>query len=263
VVKIQLENLYFRFSGSDDYIFSSTNWSTDISGTVGILGTNGSGKTTLLKLIAGLLPPSKGSIWIDHKRIKGIKNTKQIVTLVPENAKLFLVGPTPRKDLYRIIDEKTQADSLLDQYGFSFLADKKLYHLSEGQRRLFALFSAFQTSSNIIMFDEPTIALDVNSRSIFFDLLSSAKKQKKLVLVSTNDPRIFPMIDEIIVIHKRKIYLQGKPIDLLYRLENETDLIPNQIVRLILSIEREVGKKIPRSLSARELNQNLIQRRQR
>jgi len=260
LVNVQFEDIWFRFPGSKNNILSSINWNIDMNGSIGILGTNGSGKTTFLKLIAGILSVSRGIIRIDDKIIKSTKNAKKKVIYVPENAKLFLIGPTPRKDLYRIIHDKNHADSLIDTFNFNKIADKKLYHLSEGQRRLFAIFSAFQTSSRIILLDEPTIALDSNGRNTLFELLRYAKSEKKLVLIATNDPRIYPITDELIVIHEGHLRLQGKPYEVLYRLEEETDLVPNQIVSLINSVEREKGIKIPHCISVKELNKILARK---
>ena len=152
---------------------------------IAIRGPRQSGKTTLLKLIAGIVAPSKGNILIDSKEIKKRK-LKDKVVFVPENARLFLVGPTLRKDLNRIIKEEEQTNGLIDQYGFNDLADKKLYHLSEGQRRLSAIFNAFQVPSQFILLDEPTVGLDSRGRLLLFHLFEKAKDKGKVVFVSSN-----------------------------------------------------------------------------
>ncbi|MFX0063203.1 MAG: ATP-binding cassette domain-containing protein [Candidatus Hermodarchaeota archaeon] len=258
---ISLKNVWFRYPGVKKFLLKSLTWDKPEPGVVGLLGTNGCGKTTLLKLIAGILKPIQGTVQINHKAVKGINYTKNIITFVPENAKLFLIGPTPRKDLYRIINDQKIVEELFNQYGFKELADKKLYHLSEGQRRLIAYFIAFQLPSNILIFDEPTIGLDAKGRQIFSKLLDQAVQQGKISLISSNDPRIFSLLEEIIVIHERTLFLQGSPKEVLYRLEEETELIPNQIVRLIRSLELDLDRKFPHYLKVEELNNSLDARR--
>ncbi len=179
---ICMEDLWFRYPGTKKYILESFFWKRDTPGTIGLIGTNGCGKTTLLKLITGSLSPTKGNLWIENDKKRNTIR-KEDVVYVPENAKLFLVGPSPRKDLKRIIKEQCHVDMLLEQYKFSTLADKKLYHLSEGQRRLFALFFAFQVPSCLILLDEPTIGLDSSGRRLLFHLLEQAKHQGKMVIV--------------------------------------------------------------------------------
>ena len=68
---------------------------------------------------------------------------------------------------------------------------------------------------------------------------------------------IVQKLDELIVIRQGSLFSQGSPKEVLYDLENQTDLIPNQIVRLISSVEEETGRKIPHCLSPEEFNQFL------
>lgn len=254
MLSIRLENLWFRYPDTENHTIKSFCWEKDNPGTIGLLGTNGCGKTTLLKLIAGILTPTQGNILIDQKHIKKVK-LKEEVVFVPENARLFLVGPTPRKDLNRITKEQAQTDELIEQFGFSNLADKKLYHLSEGQRRLIAIFNAFQVPSRLILLDEPTVGLDSRGRQLLFLLLEKAKDQGKMVFISSNDSRIFPQMDELIVIRNGALSVNGSSKDVLFELENNTELIPNQIIRLITALEDKLGKKLPHLLTTEEFNQ--------
>lgn len=254
MLSIHLENIWFRYPYTENYVIKSFSWKKDTPGTIGLLGTNGSGKTTILKIIAGILSPTNGNIVIEHKHTKKVK-LKDEVVFVPENARLFLVGPTPRKDLNRILKEDSQVNELLERYGFNPLAEKKLYHLSEGQRRIIALFIAFQVPSRIILLDEPTVGLDSKGRQLLFHLLEKAKKEGKMTFISTNDSRVFPQMDELVVIRNGSLYANGSPIEILFELEKNTDLIPNQIVRLITAIETKIGKELPHILTTEELNQ--------
>ncbi|MFX1248114.1 MAG: ATP-binding cassette domain-containing protein [Promethearchaeota archaeon] len=254
---ISIKDLSFRYPGTKNYILNSFSWQKDQAGSIGLLGKNGSGKTTLLRLLTGNLTPNHGSILLDQGEIKKFKQ-KGKITYVPENARLFLIGPTPKKDLSRIINEQKIVNALLDKYSLNSIADKKLYHLSEGQRRLIALFIAFQIPSRLLLIDEPTIGLDFRGRNLLFQLLSQAKQQRKLVIVSTNDARIFPKLDELLIIQNGSPFLQGTPQEILFKLEKNTELIPNQIVRLITFLEEKTGKKIPHSLTSGEFNQFLI-----
>ena len=171
MVEVTVEDVWFKYPGAKDFVLQSFNWTSKKPRAIGLLGVNGCGKTTLMKLLAGILKPTHGEIRINGKLIKNVNSTKNIVGFVPENAKLFLVGPTIRKDLLRIIKDDNLVDSLLDEFKFAPLANKKLYHLSEGQRRLFAIFSSFYLPREILFFDEPTIGLDTRGRELFSHLI--------------------------------------------------------------------------------------------
>ncbi|MHA1910055.1 MAG: ATP-binding cassette domain-containing protein, partial [Candidatus Kariarchaeaceae archaeon] len=251
----KLSNVSFSYS-KRKRILEQVNWDAKKGTIIGLMGSNGTGKTTLLKIIAGLLRPKEGEVFFEKKVIKGIKNTKGKVNLVPENAKLFLIGPTPREDIEKVI-EAQEVVKLFKKYQIDHLLDKKLYHLSEGQRRLIALICAFQFSQKVILLDEPTIGLDAKGRGLLFNLLRKAKEEEKIVIVSSNDPRVFPEVDEIIVLENKRIILKGEPRKVLYQLEKKSKLVPNQIVRFIQELQEKSQeshkKKLNSFLSVEEI----------
>ncbi|MHA2032594.1 MAG: ATP-binding cassette domain-containing protein, partial [Candidatus Kariarchaeaceae archaeon] len=165
--------------------------------------------------------------------------------------------PTLRADLHRIIHDNEREDSLLELSGLDHLADTKLYELSEGQRRLAALWLAFQLNRHILLFDEPTIGMDIQGKKIFKKMLYNAVNQGKTVIIASNDSRILPLFERISVIENKQIFIDGPREMVLYRLEKETLLIPNQIVRLIASL-KELGIELPFFTNVKELNQHLL-----
>jgi energy-coupling factor transport system ATP-binding protein len=240
-IGFKLAKVNFSYSKRNK-ILDQITWEAMKGRIIGLMGSNGTGKTTLLKMVAGLLKSTEGEVTVENKVVRGMRNTKGKVIFMPENAKLFLIGPTPREDLEKVI-ESQEVTELFEKYHLEHLLDKKLYHLSEGQRRLVALLSAFQFPQKIILLDEPTIGLDAKGRELLFDLLRLAKEEEKVVIVSSNDPRIFPRMDELIILEKKSIILKGEPREVLYQLRKKTPLVPNQIVRFIQELEELEVKK--------------------
>lgn len=197
---------------------------------------------------------------IDGKSVVGVKSTHRVVSFVPENAKLFLVGPTGLQDLLRIDPNPDKVDRLLSRYKLADIANSKLYTLSEGQRRLLALFAAFQLPRRILLFDEPTIGLDTSGRQLFTQLVSEATQAGRMVFIATNDSRLFSHVDKIVVLEGGGIKLDGMTRDILYRLEEETDLVPSQLVRTIKGFQ-SLYPNFPSVLHIEELN-NLLSRRE-
>ncbi|MFX0207312.1 MAG: energy-coupling factor ABC transporter ATP-binding protein [Candidatus Hodarchaeota archaeon] len=261
MVEATVKDVWFKYPGAKDFVLQSFNWTNKKPRAIGLLGINGCGKTTFMKLLAGILKPTRGEIRINGKLIKNVNSTKNFVGFVPENAKLFLVGPTIRKDLLRIIKDDNLVDSLLDEFKFAPLTNKKLYHLSEGQRRLFAIFSAFHLPRKILFFDEPTIGLDTRGRELFSHLIQKSTDEGKMIFIATNDPRILPYLDHLLVIREGASFMEGPPKEVLYRLEKETELVPNQIVRLITGL-REKYENLPPIVSVKEFNEVIFRREQ-
>lgn len=257
MVKLELNKISFWFKSSEIKIIDEFSSKFNSPNAIAIIGINGCGKTSILKLISGYLTPKEGKIIINDKIVKDVNSRKNLVTYVPENARLFLIGPTPRKDLKRIIKDEKKVDTLFKKYNLESLADKKIYKLSEGQRRLIALFISFQTDSKILLFDEPTIGLDTNGRAFFLKLMKKSKLDGKIIIIATNDNRILTHMNKILVIKDSKLFLNGEPREILYQLEEKTDLLPNQTVRLIYYAEKQLGKKIPHFLSIYELNDSI------
>jgi ABC-type multidrug transport system ATPase subunit len=261
-MEIRFQNVSYGFARASKPVLKSLDWQSVSPEIIGLLGANGSGKSTFLRLIAGILSPTKGRIIVNNELVKNISSVKSLICYLPENAKLFLLGPTLRADLHRIIRDEDLEKSLVKTSGLKHLADNKLYELSEGQRRLAAIWLAFQLNRQILLFDEPTIGMDIQGKNIFKILLENAVSEGKTVIIASNDSRILPLFNRISVIEGKKILLDNTREVVLYRLEKETSLIPNQIVRLISSL-KESGVNIPNFTNTNELNLyiNSVERR--
>lgn len=252
MTRAEFRDLSFQYPGLTKKVFEEMSWIGEEGMTYGLVGMNGSGKSTFLRLLAGLIRPTAGKVLIQDIEVKGTNQTKNSVTYVPENAKLFLVGPTPRQDLTRLIRDPDQANSYYEQPTFASLADKRLYHLSEGQRRLVSLYHAFLSSKELLLLDEPTIGLDQNGRAFLTEQLNRAKSQGRLVIVSTNDTRILPYLDRLVLVGQGKVLLDGPPAEVLYALEEITGLLPNQVVQLVSRLEELLDRQLPHPTSVEE-----------
>jgi len=251
---ISLNHVNFRYNSKTDWILKNVDLKFKKGESIGLMGINGCGKSTLMKVILGIVKARKGEVWINRRKIKNVRNGKKDCIYVPENAKLFLVGPTPLKDLYRQLRNNEEVIDVYNKFKMQKLMKRKLYHLSEGERRLFALINSFYFQEDIILLDEPTIALDKKGRGILLKLVETAKENGYTVILASNDPRIVTSLDRLVVIEDGNICLDGPPRDVLYELEKQTNLIPNQTVRLIQKLEKETGISLPKILNPEEFN---------
>lgn len=169
---------------------------------VGILGENGAGKTTFLKLIAGLLSPSFGDVWLDG-RTPG--ECKEDIAFISCEGSYFpeldasehsgLIG-----ELYPRFSRE-RFTKLMNFFGLPY--DKKLKYMSTGERAKFEIALGFSKGTKYYLLDEPFLGKDVFARHDFLKLLSATLTGKETLLISThNIAEIENYLDRAIIFHK-------------------------------------------------------------
>jgi putative ABC transport system ATP-binding protein len=186
---------------------------------VSIVGPSGSGKTTLFNMIGGLDRPTTGSVYIDGVDISQLDayelawlrcrkigyifqnfNLIQVLTAL-ENVAL----PTIFAGIPRDAGQK-KAESLLHSVGLKERLDHKPTELSAGQQQRVAIARALSNDPAIILADEPTGNLDLNTGMEIIDLLHGLNKEKGLTLVAaTHDLKMIEASDRIVWMRDGKI----------------------------------------------------------
>ncbi len=193
---------------------------------IGLIGHTGSGKTTFLQLIAGLIKPKSGTVYLDGEDIfeKGYDSLKLrskvgIVFQYPEHQ---LFEETVFKDVCfgpknLGCDQKEtelRAYEALKQVG---LEDEAFYQspfdLSGGQKRRVAIAGVLAMKPKILILDEPTAGLDPMGRKEILSLLSKLHKENgiTIILVSHSMEDVAEYADRILVINKGTIALDKSP----------------------------------------------------
>jgi putative ABC transport system ATP-binding protein len=176
-----------------------------------LMGPSGSGKTTLLSILAGILTPTSGSVFLlgeeitrmsrqqlSQFRLKNIGFIFQGFNLFPaltaaENIEVILKLKGQRPGAAR-----KEALFLLEQVGLKDKAKNLPQDLSGGQKQRVAIARALAGDPQLIMADEPTAALDSQSGHAVIALLRSlAKEGGRTVLMVTHDSRIIDVADRV------------------------------------------------------------------
>ena len=169
---------------------------------VGILGPNGAGKTTFLKLLAGLITPSFGDVWLDERVPAECKEEISFIscegTYFPEldaAAHMELVSAVyPKFD-------KNRFNSLMGFFDLPF--DKKLKYMSTGQKAKFEIALGFSKGTKYYLLDEPFLGKDVFARHDFLKLLSATLTGNETILISThNIDEIEQFLDRAVIFNK-------------------------------------------------------------
>lgn len=181
---------------------------------VAFVGPSGSGKTTLLNLVAGILPPNKGSIKVDNDEISTFNDTARRKYRITNIGFIFqdfgLLDYLDVRDNilhpYRITealtlnsDVRNRADMLAEEMG---IADKLQRHptdLSHGERQRVAICRALLPGPKLILADEATGNLDPKNKTHILDLLfQSVEDHGATLLAVTHDHELLPHFDKVV-----------------------------------------------------------------
>ena len=166
-------------------------------------GASGSGKTTLMNIVSGLILPDSGTVRADGLEITAMSETGrdmfraenagyifQTFNLlspfsVVENvyAPLAFAGKLPEK-------YKEKAISVLNVVGLSGLEDRRIYHLSVGQRQRVCVARVLFMEPKIILADEPTASLDAESAKTVYNSIEKCKNNGSTIIFASHD-RLF------------------------------------------------------------------------
>jgi ABC-2 type transport system ATP-binding protein len=166
----------------------------------GLLGPNGAGKTTAVKMVSGLVKPDSGAVFVDgmnveRKRLQVLRR----VGVVLEGTRTSIWPLTPYENLMYYGNLKDVKGSVLKRRAtellyFIGLRDKmhtQVRRLSRGQKQKLAICIALIADPPVILLDEPTTGLDVqSSRSIKDKIVQMTREQGKCVLVTTHDMNV-------------------------------------------------------------------------
>jgi NitT/TauT family transport system ATP-binding protein len=209
---LELRNLSFAYGAGP--VLAGVDLTAPAGQFLSLLGPSGSGKTTLLRLVAGLEPPTSGTIRWQGAAIEGPSLRRGIVfqdyALFPwmtlrQNVELA-IGKAHR-DLSRS-GKRDLADEYLSLVGLGDAGSKHPHELSGGMRQRGAIARAFALGPELLLLDEPFGALDPVNRARLQDLLLevwSASTPRKTVLLVTHD------VDEALLLGNRVVVLGSAP----------------------------------------------------
>ena len=193
----------------------------------GILGPNGAGKSTLIKILATLIEPDSGEISINN--IDLIKNSRQIRELIGYVAQdvaldKILTGRELldfQSDLYHINKNKKieRIETLINQLEMNDWIDRKCGTYSGGMKRRIDLAAGLLHLPKVLILDEPTVGLDIESRNIIWQLLKDLRNDGMTVLLSSHYlDEIDKLADRLIIIDHGRVIAQGTPAQLKNKL---------------------------------------------
>jgi ATP-binding cassette, subfamily B, bacterial PglK len=199
--KIKFNNVYFDYNenkNKDDFILQDINFEINNQEFIGIFGDTGSGKSTLIDILSGLLKPSLGTVFSDSKNINDAvhswRNNVGYVSQFP-----YLLNDTIEKNIafgynQENINENALKIAMKNAVIYDFVNNLPLKEktivgengksLSGGQVQRIGIARALYKDPSILIFDESTNSLDMNTEKEFMDVLRQLKNDRTIIFVT-------------------------------------------------------------------------------
>ncbi|WP_047307748.1 ABC transporter ATP-binding protein [Rhodopseudomonas palustris] len=193
---------------------------------VGLIGPNGAGKSTLFNLIAGVLPPTKGSIIFDGQDVtrlpatarcaRGIGRTFQVVKSFESMTVIdnVIVGALIRTTVMR--EARRKAHEVLKFCGLDARADVLASQLIPSEKRRLEVARALATEPKLLLLDEVLTGLTPTEAEKGVELVRRVRDAGVTVLMVEHVMEIvMPLVDRAIVLDLGKVLTEGKPADVV------------------------------------------------
>ena len=212
IPKLEVKNLSYSYHTPEGETRALSRISFDVQDGefLAVVGPSGCGKSTLLSLLAGLLRPEEGEIFID-----GVprRESRAVIGYMLQKDHLFewrsildnvSLGPEIRRSLTGPVREELR--TMLDTYGLLPFAHARPSQLSGGMRQRAALIRTLALKPDILLLDEPFSALDYQTRlEVCDDISTIIRTQKKTAVLITHD------LSEAISAADRVLVLTSRP----------------------------------------------------
>ncbi len=211
--KLEFKDVSKSFVRSDSEFITTAlediNFSIRENEFVSIVGPSGCGKSTILRLIAGLIVPTTGNIYLDGEEITGPSSRRGMVfqksTLFPWLSVKDNVGFSAKLKSEEKVDDKT-IDQMLEKVGLLDFKNSYPSNLSGGMAQRISLIRTMVNKPEVLLLDEPLGALDAFTRMNMQDeILKLWNEEKNMTIMVTHD------VDEAVYMSTKVIVMEPRP----------------------------------------------------
>ena len=213
---IKFKNIFFKYPDNTKYLFNDLDFEIKKNSNVAIIGKTGSGKSTIADLLLGFVEPESGQILIDGEKIckENLKDWKKNIGYVPQN--IFFLNDSIESNikfgniLNKSIDLKkiynlSMVDEFYSQNNNELIIGELGKRLSGGQKQRVGIARALYRAPEILIFDEATNALDVQTEKKIIENILNEKSIKTFICI-THNINLIKYFDNIIFIDEGLIH---------------------------------------------------------
>ncbi|MBS1646895.1 MAG: ABC transporter ATP-binding protein [Bacteroidetes bacterium] len=182
---LEIKNLSHSYFEQDTPCLHNINLSIQKGARFGIFGPNGAGKTTLMSIITGLIPFTKGNVYLQQHQVQQQHSKiKKVFGLVPQDFSFYPeLSPTENMHFFgawyglNTLEIKQRTEELLQTLHLTNVKDKPIATFSGGMKRRVNLAIGLLHQPSILFLDEPTVGVDTQTRKIIIDYLLELNKK--------------------------------------------------------------------------------------
>ena len=219
---IQISNLIHIYGGTVKAL-DNLSFTVEQGEVVGLLGPNGAGKSTTVKMMTGILRPTNGSVRIAGYEVsENLEEVRKRIGFMPQETALYqdLTAQEALEyhaDLYGVPKNEVadRVASMLELAGLTHRKDDLVKTYSGGMKRRLALVRSILHDSELLIFDEMSLGVDVHSRNLIWNQVRKMKTEGRTVLFCTNYmDEAEALADRVIIIDNGRLVAEGTPGDL-------------------------------------------------
>jgi len=199
----------------------------------GLLGPNGAGKTTVISILCGLLNYDEGNVFIGGMKLeKKYKKIRQMIGLVPQDIALY--DTLSARENLRFIAEmyglrgkemRNRIEECLEMVGLANSGNKQIRRYSGGMKRRINLVAGILHRPEILILDEPTTGVDVQSRNTILEFLHQINKSGTTIIYTSHYlEEAEELCDTIAIIDHGQVIIKGNTTDIIGSNKEYTDL---------------------------------------
>ncbi len=218
---IEFQDVKFSYPGQESFALNGVSFKINQGEHVAVIGKTGSGKTTLTRLMMGMYQPKEGAVRVDGIDLRQLDpaDLRANIGCVEQHTVLFFgtlrenitLGAPYAEDsqILQAADVGMLSD-MINRHprGFDMLVGERGEFLSGGQRQCVAIARAALMSPSILLFDEPSSAMDFTTESAFIEKMRAYTQNKTMVVV-THRMSLLALADRVIVLDQGRVVADG------------------------------------------------------
>ncbi|MEN8186127.1 MAG: ATP-binding cassette domain-containing protein [Bacteroidota bacterium] len=242
---IKVENLSLHYGKQN--ILNHISFSVEKENIIGLLGPNGAGKSSIIRILAGLVYPDSGKLFIENKIQPDFTSLREQCGFLIDSPS-FYPYLTAKQNLLlikKINKSDSDLEKLLIKVGLTDVNKKKVKHFSTGMKQRLAIAQALLRNPEILILDEPFNGLDPNGFHDLINLLKELNKSGTTIIVSShllNELEQFA--NSFILIHKGNIALNISKEELLQSKKRVAFTFVEEITQKIIDYTQSKDGKI-------------------
>lgn len=223
--EVVFDNVSFKYPEADDFVLQNVSFHVKAGEKLAIMGATGAGKSTLLQLIPRFYDVTAGQVLVEGQNVKAwdVQQLREVIGYVPQQSLLFTgsiadnirwgnVEAEMDAILHATIQAQIHASVEDFPHGYDTKVGQKGVNLSGGQKQRLSIARALLRKAHILMLDDSTSALDIDTEQALWHALES---EKTTMLIVTQKIRTAKEADAILLIDAGKVVAYGTHENLL------------------------------------------------